>query len=490
MSNTPPAETQTPAVTDIPTTRPKTLRPKRFVSYETALKFLDGHANIERGRPTHFDKDFFNLDRMRAILEQLKNPHHELRFVHVAGSKGKGSIVEMTASSLGACGYGVGVYTSPHLTDVRERIRIGVTPMSEDDFVRTLGHVAAAAAAVVKALGPATYFELITAMAFRYFAEGAVDVAVVEVGLGGRLDSTNVIMPECSAISAIHLEHTQILGDTIEQIAREKAGIMKPGVTTFTFPQDDSVMAVLRETAEQVGAELKVIGEDVDFSWRFESSPEHGPHARVCLSSEHSNHEHLPVPLPGQHQALNCGLALAVLDKLRQHGFDTKERPVAVGLSQTLRLGRLEEVWQSPRILIDGAHTTESIHALVRAIGAHIRYDSMVVIFGCAADKDIEGMIDKIGLGADKIIFTRSLANPRATDPEELKRLYVERHGKMAQVEATLKEAINTAAKSVGREDLILVTGSFYLAGEAKALMQEAGAKKRAASQVEPKGSG
>ena len=488
MPRTPPAETQTPAATEIPSAKSKANRPKRFVSYETALKFLDGHINIERSRPTHLDKSVFKLDRMRAILEQLRNPQHELRFVHVAGSKGKGSIVEMTASALSQCGYGVGVYTSPHLTDVRERIRIGVEAMSEEDFVRTLGHVAAAAAAVEDQLGPPTYFELITAMAFRYFAERAVDVAVVEVGLGGRLDSTNVITPECSAISAIHLEHTQILGDSLEVIAREKAGIMKPGVTTFTFPQEEPVMAVFREAAEQVGAELKVLGDDVDFSWRFESSPELGPHARVCLATEHSNHEHLPVPLPGQHQALNCGLALAILDKLRQKGFDTKERPVAVGLAQTPRLGRLEQVWDQPRILIDGAHTTESIHALIRAIGAHIRYDSMVVIFGCAADKDVEGMIDKVGLGADKIIFTRAASNPRAMDAEALKHLYIERHGKMAQTEATLKDAINAAAKSVGREDLILVTGSFYLAGEAKALLLDAAEKRRAKSQIEPKG--
>lgn len=483
-----PAETQTPADIDIKIEKLRPLRPKRFVSYETALKYLESHTNFERTRPSHIDKADLKLDRMRAILGQLRNPENDVRFVHVAGSKGKGSIVEMTASALTACGYGVGIYTSPHLTDVRERIRIGGQPMSEEAFVRTLGHVAAAAQVVEREHGPATYFELMTALAFRHFAEVAVDAAVVEVGLGGRLDSTNVITPECSAIAAIQLEHTLILGDTLEKIAREKAGIMKPGVTTFTFPQDEAVMKVFREVAEQVGAELKVLGEDVDFSWRFESSPELGPHARVCLATEHSNHEHLPVPLPGQHQALNCGLALAILDKLRQRGFDTRERPVAVGLSQTPRMGRLEQVWGTPRIMIDGAHTPESIHALVRAIGVHVRYDSMVVIFGCASDKDIEGMIDKIGLGADKIIFTRASANPRAADPAELQRLYTERHGKMAQVETTLKDAINTAAKSVGHGDLILVTGSFYLAGEAKALLLDAAEKRKAKGQVEPKG--
>jgi dihydrofolate synthase / folylpolyglutamate synthase len=480
MTKTIPAGSRTDAEHNNTPQPGKALRPKRFASYETALKYLDGHTNFERARPHHLSADDFKLDRMRAILEALRNPHHELRCLHVAGSKGKGSVVEMTASALSACGYGVGVFTSPHLIDVRERIRIGAEAISPDDFVKALGHAGAAAEAVARRHGQATYFELLTAAALRHFADQVVDVAVVEVGLGGRLDSTNLITPECSAIAAIQLEHTQLLGDTVEKIAREKAGIMKPGVTTFTFPQEESVMAVFREVAEKVGAELRVLGEDVDFSWRFESSPELGPHARVCLATEHSNHEHLPVPLPGQHQALNCGLALAMLDKLRQRGFDTAERPVAVGLEQTPRLGRLEQVWHNPRILIDGAHTPESIHALVKAIGAHIRYDSMAVVFGCAADKDIPGMIDKIGLGADKIIFTRAASNPRAMNPEELARLYTERHGKMAEVKPSLKDAINTAAKGVGRGDLILVTGSFYLAGEAKALLAEA-ARRRAA---------
>lgn len=487
MSKTPPAENQTPAESNPDPALGKTLRPKRFASPETAMKYLDSHVNVERVRPAHIDEGAFKLDRMRAIFGALHNPQEGLKFVHVAGSKGKGSIVEMAASALTACGYGVGVFTSPHLTDIRERIRIGDEPIGVDEFVRTLGHVGAAAESVAGEHGEATYFELLTAMAFRYFAERAVDVVVVEVGLGGRLDTTNVITPECSAIAAIHLEHTQLLGDTLEKIAREKAGIMKPGVTTYTFAQDDTVMEVFREVAAEVGATLKVLSEDVDFSWRFESSPELGPHARVCLSSEHSNHEHLPVPLPGQHQAVNCGLALALLDELRQRGFETAERPVAVGLERTPRLGRLEEVWRTPRILIDGAHTPESVHALVKAIGAHIRYDSMVVVFGCAADKDVVGMIDKIGLGADKIIFTRATGNPRAMDPVELQRLYSERHGKMAQVAPSLKEAINTAAKSVSRGDLVLVTGSFYLAGEAKSRLMEAAAKRKPESEVEAK---
>lgn len=232
-----PAETQTPAETDAQAPKPKALRPKRFGSYDAALKYIDSHINFERARPATIDRSELKLDRMRAILDHLRNPEREVRFVHVAGSKGKGSVVEMTASTLTACGYGVGVFTSPHLTDIRERIRVGAQPITEDEFVRALGHVAVAVAATERQHGPATYFEILTALAFRHFAEAAVDVAVLEVGLGGRLDSTNVITPECSAIAAIQLEHTHILGDTLDKIAREKAGIMKPGVTTFTFPQ-------------------------------------------------------------------------------------------------------------------------------------------------------------------------------------------------------------------------------------------------------------
>ena len=454
------------------------------------MAYLDSHTNFERARLSHGDKGEFHLERMRAMLDALKNPERDTKFVHVAGSKGKGSIVEMAASSLSSCGYAVGVYTSPHLVDIRERIRIGRDCISEEDFVRVLGIIAGAAAVVEERHGPATYFELLTAMAFRYFAERAVDIAVMEVGLGGRLDSTNVITPEVCAIGAIQLEHTQILGDTLAAIAAEKAGIMKPGVPVFTFAQASEVMDALAARAQEVGAPLRVLGRDVEFSWRFEASTELGPHARVCLTSERSNYEHLPVPLRGEHQALNCGLVLAVMDTLRERGFDLGERGVAQGLARTSSHGRLEEVWSSPRILIDGAHTPESVHALVRAIGAHIRYDSMVVIFGCASDKNIDGMLDRISLGADKIIFTRASDNARAADPAELQRRFSERQVKMTQVEPTLKDAINTAARAVARDDLILVTGSFHLAGEAKRLLGEAARKKeggKPGSQVEAK---
>lgn len=470
---------QPTAVNPVPAIAPPTAVPADgFPNYPAALKYLNDRINIEKARPSKVDPAMFKLDTMRDLLAELGNPHRSVKCVHVAGSKGKGSTVEMTAAALAACGYAVGVYTSPHLVNVRERIRINAEPIGHTAFTQVISRVALAAKRIQGRHGQPTFFEVVTTMAFVYFADQAVDIAVIETGLGGRLDSTNVIMPEVCAITAIQKEHTQLLGDTLEKIAREKAGIFKPGITALTVPQAPEVLAVFREVAAQVGAELRVLGTDVDFSYRFEASPELGPHARVCLSSARSTFEHLPVPLKGEHQAYNCGLALAILDKLRDRGFDSPERKVAEGLARTPTAGRMELVARNPRIFIDGAHNPESVHCLVKAIGAHVKYDSMVVIFGCAADKDVSGMLTKLALGADKIIFTRSANYPRAMDPRELQRRFSEVSGKMTQVAKGLPEALDIACRAVGREDVICVTGSFYLAGEAKKHLQDQAARR------------
>lgn len=448
-------------------------KPKRrraFTTMAQAERWLDERINIERLRPHRVDTDAFKLDRMRALMAELGNPQETTPVVHIAGSKGKGSVCEMLAGCLGANGYAAGVYTSPHLVTVRERIRVGGEMIGESAFARLLGRVQEAAESIDAEHGPATYFECVTAVCFLYFAEQAVDAAIVEVGLGGRLDSTNIVNPAVTAITAIQLEHTAILGDSLEQIAGEKAGIMKPGVPCLTIKQGDEVMGVFERTAEEHGAPLMVLGREIDFTQRFEAAHAMGPHMRVCVGTGDQSLDHLPVPFEGEHQAQNCGLALAILQQLALRGFEHTERGVLLGLENSVKNGRLEEVWDSPRVIIDGAHTGESVRTLVNAIGAHVRSDSMVVIFGCAADKDVDTMLAEVGRGADKVIFTRAAGNPRAMDPDDLRRRFEESHGKMAQVEPTLKEAINTAAKSVGRDDLICVTGSFYLAGEAKAL--------------------
>ena len=447
-----------------------------ITNYSSALKWLYEHTDYERMRLVRYDSNTFNLSRMQRLLKAMGNPHKSLNFVHIAGTKGKGSTVAMLAAMLQANGYTIGAYTSPHLVDLRERIVINGQMISHAELVELFKLVKAKA----KGLSgdPPTFFEILTAAAIRHFADQAVDLAILETGLGGRVDSTNVVNPLVCGLTQISYDHTHILGNELSEIAAEKAGIMKKGVPVVTCEQEPAVLRVFKETAEQVGAPLSVNGSDIEFSYRFEANRELGPHTRVCLTTPRATYDHIPVPLKGEHQALNCGLALAMLDNLAEKGFKTTEEKLIEGLARTELPGRMEVVWPEPRILVDGAHNAASISALIRSIGAHVPYDSLVMIFGCGQDKDVRGMLEQVNLGADKIIFTRAKSNPRAVEPKDLLHEFNEVSGKMAQAAPNLEEALNLAARAVGREDLICITGSFFLVGEAKKYLADLAAKR------------
>jgi dihydrofolate synthase/folylpolyglutamate synthase len=446
-------------------------------NYATAMRWLMSHVDYERMRIVPYNNRTFSLERVRKILARLKNPHQQLQCVLVAGTKGKGSTCAMLASMLQACGYTVGLYCSPHLVDIRERITIDGRMISYPDMTSLLKRVAREE----RALGDnrLSYFEILTAVALRHFSDQAVDIAVLETGLGGRLDATNVVTPLVCGMTHISLDHTNILGNELEKIAREKAGIFKKGVPAVSVQQDARVESTLCEVAEASSAPLQFTGKEIEFSFRFESNRELGPHTRVCVSSETCRWDHLPVPLKGEHQAHNCGLALALLDKLRSSGFNLVEEQVIGGLAMTNLPGRMEIVHENPRVIVDGAHNAESIRALIRSLGAHISYDSLVLIFGCGQDKQYTAMLKEVALGADKIIFTRAKQNSRAMDPELLVSSFNELSGKMVQSAPDLREALRLAGRAVSREDLIVVTGSFYLVGEAKKAFADAAAKKR-----------
>jgi dihydrofolate synthase/folylpolyglutamate synthase len=283
-----------------------------------------------------------------------------------------------------------------------------------------------------------------------------------------------VLRPEVTAITSISKDHMAQLGHTLPKIAEEKAGIFKKGIAAVSVVQDPEVEGVLNRVATKVGAPFDVTGKSIEFSYRFESSRMLGPHNRICLTTPNSKFEHLAVPLLGEHQAINCGLALAIVDKLKGRGFAVNDAKAMEGLSKTVVPGRMELVSQMPRVLVDGAHNAASIDAMMRAIGQHVPYDSMVVIFGCCGDKDIPGMLERITSGADKVIFTK-VDSVRTADPEELAARYIELYGKMAQVAPTLKDALEIANRAVTKEDLICITGSFYLVGEAKKLFASNG---------------
>jgi dihydrofolate synthase / folylpolyglutamate synthase len=443
-------------------------RPLR--TYESALKYLFSQTDYEQMLRVRYNRDTFSLDRMKALVKALGDPQKKLRTAHVAGTKGKGSTTTMLASLLQACGLKVGLYVSPHVCDVRERVSINGEIITQAALTKLICQVEP----IIEKMADEkpTFFEIFTALAFLYFAQQKVDFAVIETGLGGRLDSTNILEPDVCGITSISYDHMHQLGNTLGEIASEKAGIFKSAVPAISVPQIGEVKRVLRKIAREVDAPLTFTGEDIEFSYRVESSRTQGCQTRICLTTPNSRFEHLTVPLMGEHQAINCGLALAMLDQLKAKGLPIDDAKAVEGLRELPRRlpGRMEIVSRDPRILLDGAHNAASVQALMRAIGQNIPYDSMVLIFGCAADKDIRGMMEQIAGGGDKVIFTKS-QTARAAEPQDLGRIYEEKTGRVAQICPTLREAMKVALSAVSREDLICVCGSFYLIGEAKKIL-------------------
>ncbi|MDD5327625.1 MAG: bifunctional folylpolyglutamate synthase/dihydrofolate synthase [Phycisphaerae bacterium] len=439
---------------------------KAFRSYKEAISYLYARTNYEKETIMRYNVTTFNLDRMEKLLSLMGKPHKKIATVHIAGTKGKGSTATMLAKMLEANNYNVGLYTSPHVVHLHERIMVNSKMISDREMLGLLNRIYAPVEKMSKTEAP-TFFEIMTALAFMHFADAKTDIAIIETGLGGRLDSTNVIQPEVVGITSLSIDHQHQLGKTLDSIAKEKAGVFKKGIPIITVQQDPAAMQVLKAQAAAVKAPLCITGKDIDFSYRFETSRDTGPHMRVCLATPTSKFEHLRVPLHGKHQAINCGLALAILDKLKSGGYEIDNEKAIEGLGKVWLAGRMEMICDDPRIMIDGAHNAASIKALIHAIGQNIPYDSMVIIFGCNNDKDAAGMLDKLQYGADKVIFTRS-SSAKAMSPEELAEIYNEICGKMYQTATSLGEALRLARSAVNKEDLICITGSFYLISEAR----------------------
>ncbi len=442
-------------------------------TYRNAVAWLDSLPNFEKRPTSRAAANAFKLSRVQKLLAALGNPQKDFRTVHVAGTKGKGSTSAMLSSMLHGNRMTVGLYASPHILDLRERIKINDRVISEPDTTRLVAKVANVARRLMKG-DPPTFFEAVTAVAFMYFAQREVDVAVVEVGLGGRLDATNVIKPEACGITSISYDHMAVLGNTLTAIAEEKAGIFKPGVPVISSPQHADVKKTLKKVAAKVGCPILFAGEDFEFSTRFESSRATGPQTRICITTPTSHFEHVHVPMLGDHQARNCAVALGLLDQLKGRGFSIDDELAMAGLAKTALPGRMEVIHETPRVLVDGAHNAASIEAVMHAIGQNISCDSMIVIFGANIDKDVKGMLNLLSQGADKVIFTKS-TNPRAAAPSDLVAQFKELTGRQEQFSETLDGALEIAAKAVSRDDLICITGSFFLVADAKRLFAKRG---------------
>ena len=447
----------------------------QFETFSSAVNYLLEQTDFERMRVVQYDEQTFKLDRMKTLLAALGNPQDEVAMIHVAGTVGKGSTIAMLSSMLRGSGYAVGEYTSPHLIDMRERVVVNDAMIDESTFTELLKTVVAASDK--KQLDP-TFFELLTAIAFKHFADEAVDIAIIETGLGGRLDSTNVITPLMTLITQIELDHMNILGNTLQEIASEKAGIFKSSIPAISAQQTAEVSDILKKIAEKTGTQVKIIAQDIECSSRFGGGIDGKQHTRICVITEDAQYMHVPVPLHGEHQATNCALAISAIDQLKKVGYTFDDLVIYNSLAKTTLEGRMEIVWERPRILVDGAHNPTSLQTLIRSVGAHVPYDSMVCVFGCCQDKDVTEMLKRISLGADKIIFTKAKGNPRAADPDDLQREFETISTKMTQVAHSLPEALEIAAQAASRDDLICVTGSFYLVGETKAHLGELASKK------------
>lgn len=444
---------------------------KAFRTYQQAIEYLFERTDYEGQRKLRYNVTTFDLDRMNKFLKAIGNPHKKIKTVHIAGTKGKGSTATMLSKMIEANGYSVGLYTSPHVMTLHERIAVNSEMIDKKIMVTLLNRLHPVIEKFASKDDAPTFFEIMTALAFLHFVDSEVDLAVIETGVGGRLDSTNVVEPEVVGITSISIDHQNLLGTTLSSIAKEKAGVIKKGIPVVTVFQEPEAMRILKKLATSQKAPLAVTGKDIDFSYRFESSREDGPHTRLCLTTEKSRFEHLRVPLPGEHQAINCGLALAMLDTLKTKGYTFDDEKSISGLREVNLPGRMEMVSSDPRILVDAAHNAASIRALMQAIGQHVPYDSMIIIFGCNSDKDVRGMLTELQYGADKVIFTRS-NSPKAVFPSDLAEMYTELCGKMCQTALSLKEAIRMAGSAVSREDLICVAGSFYLVGQTKKLFE------------------
>lgn len=372
-------------------------------------------------------------------MQLLGNPHKELRVIHVAGTKGKGSTSAFAASILSEAGFKVGLYTSPHLVDLRERIQVRGL-ISRKDFTRIISRIKPDAEKLRKTkLGQLTYYEILTALAFLYFQEKATDFVVLETGIGGRLDATNVADSYVCALTPISYEHTQVLGNTLEKIAAQKAGIIKKSTQiVITAAQRPQVLRVIKNRVKKIGARLIVVN--------------------------HRQYPGLKINLLGAHQLNNARVAVATVKALSRHGINISEQAVKKGLRNTRWPGRLQVISQRPRIVLDGAQNRASSIALKKALQKCFKFGKLILVFGVSQDKDVRGMLGQLAPLAGHIILTKS-DNPRAMQPEVIKS-FINRNEIPVNLTSNPNQALKVARQSATQKDLILVCGSLFLVGE------------------------
>ena len=440
-----------------------------FTTYSDALDYLFHFTDYERMHKVKKATSIFGLDRMNKILEHCGNPHAKLRTVHIAGTKGKGSTAAMLASILRATDRSVGLYTSPHLLDIRERIQVDGEWIAKDAVMAFLSRLRPYLDEATRdgdVYAP-TFFEIFTTIAFLHFLRQGVDVAVIEVGLGGRLDATNVVRPAACAITPVSFDHTDKLGTELPQIAGEKAGILKEGVPVVSGVQQPEALAVICARAAELDAPVKVVGEDVTVA--------DGPGDAFSVRTWRRELNGLHLPLLGRHQRDNAATAVGLAELLCEAGFDVSDACVRDGLAALRWPGRIQLVAHDPDVIIDGAHNVASIKVLLDTLAA-LPPKKTTFVVGIAADKDVGAVLRLLARRGDAFVVTRT-SNPRAAGTADLKALLEESGAKDVAEAPTLGAALEAARTLTPPSGRICVTGSMYLAGDALAQLPDAGTK-------------
>jgi dihydrofolate synthase/folylpolyglutamate synthase len=401
----------------------------------------------------------FGLDNVRWILSLIGNPQDSFRTVHIAGTNGKGSVASMVSTTLRVAGYRTGAYTSPHLISFTERITVDGEPVPEGEVVRLTRLIKARIDEEDKDRS-FTFFDFTTALAFEYFKDQGVEVAVVEVGLGGRLDSTNVVQPLVSVITNVEFDHQDYLGTTIEEIAREKAGVIKENVPVVTGAKG-AALAIIRDAAAG-RADLYVQGE----AFAFMKKGEH----TMSYEGIGASFDALSVNLRGDHQLFNASLAVCTLELLAARGFVIDEKVIRQGLSTTLWPGRLELIPEAPgkpAVLLDGAHNPDGARTLAAFLRTHFPDRKKVLLFGVMKDKDFRGMLFELLPVVQRVILTKPEI-ARAALPAD-----IAAYAPGAEVTDSVRDGIDKAFEAADERDLVVIAGSFYTVGEAKRLLDE-----------------
>lgn len=437
--------------------------------YQAALDYIFNYVDYERRRSVPYTETAWDLKRTRRVLHALGDPHLALRYVHVAGSKGKGSTAANVDAVLRASGLRTGFYTSPHLHTFRERIRVDGRLIEQADVVRLLAQCKPA----IELVPGITTFEIITVLALLHFAQQGVQWAVLEVGLGGRLDATNVVTPDVSVITPISYEHTALLGDTLDLIAREKAGIVKPGVPVVVAPQHDEALAAIVEVAARQGSPAILVGRD--WTWRAVEDSRAGQRFAVQAAASPWAGDRLTdlhTPLLGAHQLANATTAVAACAELARRGAPISADSLRRGLAAVVWPGRLEVLVVPPPaqqvVVLDSAHNEASVRLLRSALAHYFPGRSLHLIAGISNDKDASAILAELLPGAETVVLTRS-RHPRAADPVELAPLAARflPAGRVT-VARSVQEALAQALSFAGPGAIVCVAGSLFVAGEGR----------------------